>query len=85
MTVSKRKKSKVFAGLNPLIQETHLPQNKLEHFYHSYNKSLFIEDAMDFSDGENEGEVSNPTKNASNSRKWSVIQSKLSPILSSFD
>lgn len=54
-------------------------KEKLERFYYAYNKSLVIDDGMNFSDcdsedNEDEGPVSKRTGN----QKWSLLQSNFS-------
>lgn len=50
-------------------------KDKLEHFYYAYNKSLFLDDGMNFS--EEEADEDMPSQEPIRpSTKWSLLQSK---------
>lgn len=74
-----QKRSSTFYDVTP--NGTNQLKGKLDHFYQAYNKAIFFEDGMNFSeDEESRSELktlkvaANQTKRFSN--KWGLLQSK---------
>lgn len=65
--------------------EMHDMKDKLNHFYLSYNKSLLLEDCMNFSDNKSvSSNSSSAGKTFKASKKWQVLQSKFFKISNIF-